>query len=165
MQVRCSYITSIQGNLPPCRHRKTPVFVKSAETAADIATSFGSDRICPIFQLSNVTGQGLDFLRTFLNLLPSSEGDKEKFAVDQPFEVRHPFLHFTMKTDWISVLNNGGLVRALCRNGREWDHQLRGGQGRRHCYARPRLKWKLHDHDDQEYAEEAVRVVPPIVQR
>ncbi|TEB38306.1 GTP-binding protein 1 [Coprinellus micaceus] len=69
---------------PGCR--KTPVFVKSAETAADIATSFGSDRICPIFQLSNVTGQGLDFLRTFLNLLPSSEGDKEKFAVDQPFE-------------------------------------------------------------------------------
>lgn len=68
--------------------RKTPVFVKSVETAVDIATSFGSDRICPIFQLSNVTGQGLDFVRTFLNLLPSSEGDKEKFAVDQPFEVR-----------------------------------------------------------------------------
>ena len=74
------------------------------ETAVDIATSFGSDRICPIFQLSNVTGQGLDFvgvrlqnslssdsnlaqLRTFLNLLPSSEGDKDKFAVDQPLEV------------------------------------------------------------------------------
>jgi len=26
-------------------------------------------------------------VRTFLNLLPSSEGDKEKFAVDQPLEV------------------------------------------------------------------------------
>ncbi|KAJ3514147.1 hypothetical protein NMY22_g14838 [Coprinellus aureogranulatus] len=69
---------------PGCR--KTPVFVKSVETAVEISTSFGSDRICPIFQLSNVTGLGLDFLRTFLNLLPSSEGDKEKFAVDQPFE-------------------------------------------------------------------------------
>ncbi|KAJ2922724.1 hypothetical protein H1R20_g14360, partial [Candolleomyces eurysporus] len=87
---------------PGCR--KTPVFVKSMETAVEIATSFGSDRICPIFQLSNVTGLGLDFvgilfriafsdglpsrtqLRTFLNLLPSSEGDKDKFAVDQPLE-------------------------------------------------------------------------------
>lgn len=26
-------------------------------------------------------------LRTFLNLLPSSEGDTDKFAVDQPLEV------------------------------------------------------------------------------
>ncbi|KAF9531630.1 GTP-binding protein 1 [Crepidotus variabilis] len=69
---------------PGCR--KTPVFVKSIETATEIATSFGSDKVCPIFQISNVTGQGLDFVRTFLNLLPSSEGDKEKFAVDQPLE-------------------------------------------------------------------------------
>ncbi|TFK25737.1 GTP-binding protein 1 [Coprinopsis marcescibilis] len=69
---------------PGCR--KTPVFVKSMETAVDIATSFGSDKVCPIFQLSNVTGVGLDYVRVFLNLLPSSEGDKEKFALDQPFE-------------------------------------------------------------------------------
>ncbi len=44
-------------------------------------------RVCPIFQISNVTGQGLDLLRTFLNLLPSSEGDPTKFASDQPLEV------------------------------------------------------------------------------
>lgn len=66
-------------------------------------------RLCPIFQVSNVTGQGLDYvcshvhsfisgglqkrlnsfqLRTFLNLLPPSEGDNEKFSADQPLEVR-----------------------------------------------------------------------------
>lgn len=60
-------------------------------------------RVCPIFQTSNVTGEGLDYvevsssshlcsydilqLRTFLNLLPSSERDTSKFAVDQPLEV------------------------------------------------------------------------------
>jgi len=33
-----------------------------------------------------VTGEGLGFVRTFLNLLPSSEGDTEKFAVNQPLE-------------------------------------------------------------------------------
>ncbi|PPQ67322.1 hypothetical protein CVT25_005906 [Psilocybe cyanescens] len=70
---------------PGCR--KNPVFVKSIETAVEIATSFnGPERLCPIFQISNVTGQGLDFVRTFLNLLPSSEGDTEKFAVNQPLE-------------------------------------------------------------------------------
>lgn len=69
---------------PGCR--KTPVFIKSVETAVEIATSFGAERLCPIFQISNVTGEGLDFVRTFLNLLPSSEGDTEKFAVNQPLE-------------------------------------------------------------------------------
>ncbi|KAF8161090.1 GTP-binding protein 1 [Crassisporium funariophilum] len=69
---------------PGCR--KTPVFVNSVETAVEISTSFGTERICPIFQISNVTGEGLDFVRTFLNLLPSSEADTEKFAVDQPLE-------------------------------------------------------------------------------
>lgn len=69
---------------PGCR--KTPVFVKSAETAVELSQVFAKERLCPIFQLSNVTGEGLDHLRTFLNLLPSSEGDKEKFESDQPFE-------------------------------------------------------------------------------
>ncbi|KAH9485398.1 GTP-binding protein 1 [Psilocybe cubensis] len=70
---------------PGCR--KNPVFVKSVEASVEIATSFnGSERLCPIFQISNVTGQGLDFVRTFLNLLPSSERDTEKFAVNQPLE-------------------------------------------------------------------------------
>ncbi|KAF7315749.1 hypothetical protein MIND_00090800 [Mycena indigotica] len=69
---------------PGCR--KTPVFVKSMETAVEISMAFGKDRLCPIFLISNVTGQGLDFVRTFLNLLPSSETDPEKFPIDQPLE-------------------------------------------------------------------------------
>jgi hypothetical protein len=61
--------------------------------------------MCPIFQVSNVTGTGLDFVRiahmssqrcltsrgpqvrTFLNLLPASEGDAERFDATQPLEV------------------------------------------------------------------------------
>lgn len=34
-----------------------------------------------------MTGQGLDLLRTFLNLLPPSD-DAAQFSVDQPLEVR-----------------------------------------------------------------------------
>ena len=48
---------------------------------------FVAHRLCPIFQVSNVTGKGLDLIRTFLNLLPSSEDDEDKFAPDQPLEV------------------------------------------------------------------------------
>ncbi|TDL22667.1 P-loop containing nucleoside triphosphate hydrolase protein [Rickenella mellea] len=69
---------------PGCR--KTPVFVKSTEIAVEISQTFAKERLCPIFQVSNVTGEGLDYVRTFLNLLPSSEADDEKFAADQPFE-------------------------------------------------------------------------------
>ncbi|KLO14595.1 GTP-binding protein 1 [Schizopora paradoxa] len=69
---------------PGCR--KTPVFVKSLEASVELSQTFAKERLCPIFQLSNVTGEGLDFLRTFLNLLPSSEGDTAKFAADQPLE-------------------------------------------------------------------------------
>ncbi|TFY80986.1 hypothetical protein EWM64_g3024 [Hericium alpestre] len=69
---------------PGCR--KTPVFIKSIEAAIEASQVFNTERICPIFQVSNVTGAGLDFVRTFLNLLPSSEGDGEKFDASQPLE-------------------------------------------------------------------------------
>lgn len=69
---------------PGCR--KTPVFVKSSEVAVRLSTTFGQEKLCPIFQISNVTGEGLDYVRTFLNLLPASESDKAKFAPDEPFE-------------------------------------------------------------------------------
>ena len=42
-------------------------------------------RLCPIFMLSNVTGHNLPQLRTFLNVLPSSQEDG-KYVVDAPFE-------------------------------------------------------------------------------
>ncbi|EPS97707.1 hypothetical protein FOMPIDRAFT_1052102 [Fomitopsis schrenkii] len=69
---------------PGCR--KTTVFVQSTETAVELSQTFAAERLCPVFQLSNVTGAGLDHLRTFLNLLPASESDTEKFAADQPLE-------------------------------------------------------------------------------
>lgn len=69
---------------PGCR--KTPVFVRSMEVAVEISQSYAKDKICPIFMISNVTGEGLEYARTFLNLLPSSEGDTDKYMPDQPLE-------------------------------------------------------------------------------
>ncbi|ESK97058.1 gtp-binding protein 1 [Moniliophthora roreri MCA 2997] len=93
---------------PGCR--KTPVFVKSGEIAVEVATAFGKDRLCPIFQVSNVTGEGLNYLRIFLNLLPSSEADTDKFAVDQPLE-------FCITEVW-SVPYVGTVVNGIVNSGR-----------------------------------------------
>ncbi|KDQ21443.1 hypothetical protein BOTBODRAFT_25887 [Botryobasidium botryosum FD-172 SS1] len=87
---------------PGCR--KTPVFVKTAEIAIELSQSFTQDRICPIFQTSNVTGQGLDLLRVFLNLLPSSEGDESKYATDQPFEYS---VTDVWSVPYVGVVTNG----------------------------------------------------------
>jgi GTPase len=64
-------------------------------------------RLCPIFQLSNVTGEGLDLVRTFLNLLPSSEADEAKFSASQPFEVRiYAVFCLLFGSNWITVLDH-----------------------------------------------------------
>lgn len=41
-----------------------------------------SQRICPVFQVSNVTGESLDLVRTFLNILPHHGN----YDPDAPFE-------------------------------------------------------------------------------
>jgi GTPase len=44
--------------------------------------NFVSERLCPIFQISNVTGEGLSLVRNFLNILPS----QSKYDSSLPFE-------------------------------------------------------------------------------
>ncbi|KAK0541299.1 hypothetical protein OC842_000004 [Tilletia horrida] len=57
---------------PGCR--KTPVFITDKMSTVDAALRLGKgrDRICPIFLVSNVTGEGLGNLRSFMNVLPQS---------------------------------------------------------------------------------------------
>lgn len=59
---------------PGCR--KTPIFVKNQEQAVNAALRLGNERICPVFQISNVTGQNLNLLRSFLNILPQANQAK-----------------------------------------------------------------------------------------
>ncbi|MCO5611365.1 hypothetical protein L7F22_065618 [Adiantum nelumboides] len=67
---------------PGCR--KTPVFVQNQEQAVETALRLGNERICPIFQISNVTGQNLPLLRSFLNVLP--QANPAKFSPEAPFK-------------------------------------------------------------------------------
>lgn len=63
-------ITQLQKILKSPGARKIPMFVKTRQDCVNTATQFASQRICPIFQVSNVTGQSLDLVRTFLNIIP-----------------------------------------------------------------------------------------------
>ncbi|TPX36155.1 hypothetical protein SmJEL517_g01419 [Synchytrium microbalum] len=64
--------------------RKLPMFIKKTEDVLMSANTFVGDRVCPIFQVSNVTGEGLDLLKLFLNILqPNGRG---KYQKDQPTE-------------------------------------------------------------------------------
>jgi GTPase len=92
---------------PGCR--KTPVFVNSMEVAVESSQTFAQYKLCPVFRVSNVTGEGLDYFRTFLNLLPSNEADTETFAVDQPLEYS--------VTDVWSVPYVGTVVNGILNSG------------------------------------------------
>lgn len=65
-------------------------------------------RICPIFMVSNVTGHNLPMLRTFLNVLPSSQSD-DKYVVDAPFEFQI--------SDVFSVPFSGTVVSGVITSG------------------------------------------------
>ncbi|KAI3639798.1 hypothetical protein MIR68_002112 [Amoeboaphelidium protococcarum] len=50
--------------------RKIPIYINSMSDVISTTKTFVSERVCPIFQISNVSGVGVDLLRSFINLLP-----------------------------------------------------------------------------------------------
>ena len=93
-QILQQTITQLTRILKSPGARKIPIFVKDMEGTVNTATQFVSQRICPIFQVSNVTGESLDLVRMFLNILPhhghyDPEGPFE-FIVNDTFSV--PFV-------------------------------------------------------------------------
>ncbi|KAE8148138.1 P-loop containing nucleoside triphosphate hydrolase protein [Aspergillus avenaceus] len=85
--------------------RKIPIFVKDMEETINTATQFVSQRICPIFQVSNVTGENLDLVRTFLNILPH----RGHYNADAPFEF--------LINDTFSVPHVGTVVSGVAKSG------------------------------------------------
>ncbi|KAI7803938.1 GTP-binding protein 1 isoform X1 [Triplophysa rosa] len=74
---------------PGCR--KIPVLVQNKDDVIVTASNFSSERICPIFQISNVTGENMDLLKMFLNLLSSRSSFKDhepaEFQIDDTYSV------------------------------------------------------------------------------
>ncbi|KAL8802088.1 MAG: hypothetical protein Q9182_004032 [Xanthomendoza sp. 2 TL-2023] len=93
-QILQQTITQLTRILKSQGARKIPIFIKSREETIETATQFVSQRICPIFQVSNVTGEGLDYVRTFLNILPHHGHYDDKapfeFHINDTFSV--PFV-------------------------------------------------------------------------
>ncbi|RDL39773.1 p-loop containing nucleoside triphosphate hydrolase [Venustampulla echinocandica] len=85
--------------------RKIPIFIKNREECINTATQFVSQRICPIFQVSNVTGESLDLVRSFLNILPHHG----HYDADAPFE-----FHIN---DTFSVPFVGTVVSGIVKSG------------------------------------------------
>ncbi|XP_065082482.1 GTP-binding protein 1 [Ochlerotatus camptorhynchus] len=71
--------------------RKVPVMVKTADDVVLSATNFVSERLCPIFQVSNVTGENLELLKMFLNLLTvrttGNDNLPTEFQIDDTYAV------------------------------------------------------------------------------
>lgn len=74
---------------PGCR--KMPLLVSNEDDVVVTAANFISDRICPIFQVSNVTGDGLPLVKMFLNLLnprtPLNSDAPAEFQIDETYTV------------------------------------------------------------------------------
>jgi len=76
---------------PGCR--KIPIVIRNEDDVVVAARNFISDRIAPIFCVSNVAGTNLDLLRKFLNLLPvrtdweQLHGKPTEFHIDATFSV------------------------------------------------------------------------------
>jgi GTPase len=74
---------------PGCR--KLPLLVSSDDDVLVAASNFVSERTCPIFQVSNVTGENIDRLKMFMNLLsprtPINDHLPAEFQIDEIFTV------------------------------------------------------------------------------
>ncbi|CAK7564082.1 MAG: hypothetical protein SEPTF4163_001965 [Sporothrix epigloea] len=87
-------IKQIKGVLKSPGAKKIPIFIQSRDECITTATQFVSQRICPVFQVSNVTGENLDLVRIFLNILPHhgryDAGARFEFHVNDTYSV--PFV-------------------------------------------------------------------------
>ncbi|KAK0507745.1 hypothetical protein JMJ35_009634 [Cladonia borealis] len=81
-QILQQTITQLTRILKSPGARKIPIFIKNRRETIETATQFVSQRICPVFQVSNVTGESLDLVRTFLNILPHHGN----YDAEAPFE-------------------------------------------------------------------------------
>ena len=99
-------ITQLTRILKSPGARKIPIFIKNRRETIETAAQFVSQRICPIFQVSNVTGESLDLVRTFLNILPHHGN----YDAEAPFEFH--------VNDTFSVPFVGTVVSGVVKSGR-----------------------------------------------
>lgn len=102
---------------PGCR--KIPVLVQSEDDVVLAACNFATERLCPIFQVSNVTGHNLNLLKMFMNLLmprsPNLDSEPAEFQIDDTYSVPVSFFISSQPIEiTISISGRGNCrIRAL----------------------------------------------------
>lgn len=109
-QILQQTLTQITKILKSPGARKIPIFIKTREECINTATQFVSQRICPIFQVSNVTGESLDLVREFLNILPHHG----KYDVDAPFEFH---VNDTFSVPFVGTVVSGVIKSGIIHTG------------------------------------------------
>eukprot|EP01062_Namystynia_karyoxenos_P006215 TRINITY_DN1216_c0_g3_i2.p1 TRINITY_DN1216_c0_g3~~TRINITY_DN1216_c0_g3_i2.p1 ORF type:complete len:667 (+),score=239.48 TRINITY_DN1216_c0_g3_i2:127-2127(+) len=104
--------------------RKLPYMVRSEDDAIICAKNIREDRVAPIFQVSNVTGMGLDLLKKFLNLIPIRR-DWETLAKAQT----ECLLDRTFQVPGVGTVVSGIVTQGCISNG---DTVLLGPDGHGH---------------------------------
>lgn len=84
-------VRQLQKILKSPATRRSPMIIRSVEDMLIAASNFVSQRLCPIFQVSNVTGEGVDLLKMFLHLLApkcsSMEASLSEFQITETYSV------------------------------------------------------------------------------
>ncbi|KAL9101379.1 MAG: hypothetical protein Q9163_003360 [Psora crenata] len=109
-QILDQTITQLTRILKSPGARKIPVFIKSYVDTIETATQFVSQRICPVFQVSNVTGEGLDLVRTFLNILPHHG----HYDAEAPFEFH---INDTFSVPFVGTVVSGVVKSGIIHTG------------------------------------------------
>lgn len=94
-EVRVDTIKRMRAILKSKGVKKLPYMMKTEDDVVNCAKNMSQHtRLVPMIQVSNVTGQGLDLLRLFLNLLPSkqewqraSHDEGVEFWIDDHFQI------------------------------------------------------------------------------
>jgi GTPase len=89
--------------------RKVPIMMRTRADCVTTATHFGP-RLCPIFQVSNVTGQNLDLVRLFLNLAPHHG----RYDAAAPLEMR---VNDTFSVPFVGTVVSGVVKAGVVHEG------------------------------------------------
>ena len=145
--------------------RKMPMVVKTEDDVVTAAREVGNKKMVPIFFVSNVTGEGIDMLKQFLNLLPSAPKWEKKLSKPAEFQVDESFHITVCKQRPFSGSSDcftrdvSPLTLAFSASGhwhcRQWYRHGRAHQRQRRDAVRPGLTRSVPESDFQRHTQQA----------